>query len=68
MVVTFSGTGIMKVFKILVKIIILLLIIFYILPQLLNLLWYIHDPEPKMREEHLLEKPLRVTAALLDVG
>lgn len=68
MVVTFSGNRIMKTTKILAKIIILVIILFYILPQLLSLLWYIHYPEPKMREEQLLEKPLRVTAILLDVG
>jgi len=58
----------MKTTKIVGKIIILVIILFYILPQLLSLLWYIHYPEPKMREEHLLEKPLRVTATLLNIS
>ena len=68
MVVAFSGNRIMKTSKIVVKIIMLIIILCYILPQMLSLLWYIHYPEPKMREEHLLEKPLRVTAILVDVG
>jgi hypothetical protein len=68
MVVTFSGNRIMKTGKIMAKIIILILILCYILPQLLSLLWYIYYPEPKIREEHLLEKPLRVTINLLHIS
>lgn len=68
MVVAFSGNRIMKTSKIVVKIIMLIIILCYILPQLLSLLWYIHDPDPRMREEHLLEKPLRVISVLVDVG
>jgi len=68
MVVTFSWHGIIKKAKLYFKIIILAIILFYILPKLLSLLWYLHYPEPKIRDEHLLEKPLRVTATLLDKG
>ena len=68
MVVTFSWRGIIKKFKVHSKIIILAIILFYILPKLLSLLWYIHYPEPRMREEHLLETPLRVLAASLEVS
>lgn len=60
MVVTFSGSGMKKKAKLLVKIIILVTIVFYILPKLLSLLWYIHYPEQKIREDRLLETPLRV--------
>ena len=60
MVVTFSGSGMIKKAKLLVKIIILVTIVFYILPKLLSLLWYIHYPEQKIREDRLLETPLRV--------
>ncbi len=68
MVVAFSGSGILKKVKLSFKIIILATIVFYILPKLLSLLWYIHYPEQKMREDHLLEKPLRVISVLLNVG
>ncbi|MBP2625586.1 MAG: hypothetical protein H6Q68_297 [Firmicutes bacterium] len=67
MVVTFSWHSIIKKAKLYFKIIILAIILFYILPKLLSLLWYIHYPEPKIRDDHLLEKPLRVTATLLDM-
>ena len=68
MVVTFSWHSIIKKAKLYFKIVILAIILFYILPKLLSLLWYIHYPEPKMRDEQLQEKPLRVTATLLDIG
>jgi hypothetical protein len=68
MVVAFSWHNIIKKAKLYFKIIILAIILFYILPQLLSLLWYVHYPEPKIRDEHLLEKPLRVSATLLDTG
>lgn len=68
MVVTLSGRGIAKKVKLYCKILILAIILFYILPKLLSMLWYMHYPEPKIREEHLLEKPLRVTATLLKIS
>ena len=67
MVVTFSWRSIIKNAKLYFKIIILAIILFYILPKLLSLVWIIHYPEPKIHDEHLLEKPLRVTATLLDM-
>lgn len=60
MVITFSGSCIIKKIKLSCKIIILATIIFYILPKLMSLLWYMNYPEQKMREDLLLEKPLRV--------
>jgi hypothetical protein len=68
MVVTFSLQSIIKKVKLHFKIIILAIILFYILPKLLSLLWYIHYPEPKFREERLIETPLRVKNASIDVS
>lgn len=68
MVVTFSGRRIIKKTKICLKILMLAIIVFYILPKLIYMLWYIYYPEPKMREDHLLERPLRVAAGLLEIG
>ena len=68
MVVAFSGRSMLKKAKLSFKIIILGTIVFYILPKLLSLLWYMHYPEQKMREDHLLEAPLRVIATLLNVS
>ncbi len=68
MVVTFSGRSIVTKVKLYCKVIMLAIILFYILPQLLSILWYFQYPEPKIREEHLLEKPLRVTATILNIS
>ncbi len=68
MIITFSKYNMIKKFKLYFKIILLAIILFYILPKLLSLLWYIHFPQPKLHEEHLLEKPLRVILTLLKIG
>jgi hypothetical protein len=61
MVINFSGYSIMKKSKLYAKIVILLIIVFYILPKLLSILWYLCPPEEKIRQEHLIEKPMRVS-------
>lgn len=68
MVITFSWRNIIKRSKLYIKIILLSLIIFYILPKLMTILWEGHNPGLKMRDQHLLEKPLRVmtTSTLVD--
>jgi len=66
MVVTFSWPNFIKKANLYLKVIFLAIILFYILPKLLSLILYLHYPEP-IRDEHLLEKPLRVTATLLDL-
>jgi hypothetical protein len=68
MIITFSGHNIIKKLKLYFRIIILAIILFYILPKLLSLLWYMHYPKPKMHEEPLWEKPLRVTASVLKIS
>lgn len=63
MVVTFSWRDIIKKSKLYLKIVLLTLIIFYILPKLMTMLWECNNPGLKIRDQHLLEKPLRVMAA-----
>ncbi|SFL81048.1 hypothetical protein SAMN04490355_101928 [Pelosinus propionicus DSM 13327] len=65
MVINFSGQNIMKKCKLYTKIIILLIIVFYILPKLLSILWYLIPPEEKIRQEHLIEKPMRVSEDII---
>jgi hypothetical protein len=65
MVINFSGHNIMKKCKLYTKIVILLIIVFYILPKLLSILWYLSPPEEKIRQEHLIEKPMRVSEDLI---
>ncbi|WP_371370806.1 hypothetical protein [Sporomusa aerivorans] len=62
MVVTFSWRNLIKRSGLYVKIVLLTLIIFYILPKLLTMFWEYNNPGIKMRDQHLLEKPLRVMA------
>ncbi|NLP41144.1 MAG: hypothetical protein GX348_02945 [Veillonellaceae bacterium] len=52
--------------KLAVKIILLIIIVFYILPKLLSLFWYATDQELKLKEQHMLDKPLRVSAQIID--
>jgi len=68
MVVTFSWAKFLKKSKIYFKIVILIIILFYILPKLICLILYLHYPDPIIQDEHFIEKPLRVTATLLDMG
>ncbi|TWH48960.1 hypothetical protein [Sporomusa sp. KB1] len=69
MVITFYWRSFLKRSKLYIKIILLTLIIFYILPALITLLMEYNSPGLKIRDQHLLEKPLRVmaTASLVDI-
>jgi hypothetical protein len=60
MVITFSWQGILKRSKFYIKILLITLIIFYILPQLITILWECTNPGLKIRDQNLLERPLRV--------
>ncbi|MDF2634476.1 MAG: hypothetical protein K0R78_1350 [Pelosinus sp.] len=60
MVINFSGQSIIKKSKLYAKIVILLIIVFYILPKLLSILWYLSPQEEKIRQEHIFDKPMRV--------
>lgn len=64
MLFTFSLRSIRKRTKLIFMILILLTIIFYILPKLLTFFW---DGKPghKLRDEKLLEKPLRVFSIMV---
>lgn len=65
MIINFSGHNILKKSKMYVKIVILVTIVFYILPKLLSVLWYLNPPEEKIRQEHLIEKPMRVNKDII---
>ena len=68
MVATISLRNITKKIKLVLKIIALAIIIFYILPKLLSLFWHVDNPGEKIRDEHLLEKPLRVISIITDIS
>ncbi|WP_094603290.1 hypothetical protein SPSIL_028270 [Sporomusa silvacetica DSM 10669] len=69
MVITFCWRRFLKRSKLYIKIILLTLIIFYILPALITILLECNNPGLKIRDQHLLEKPLRVmaTSNLVDI-
>lgn len=60
MVVVFPINNWKKKIKLGVKIMILAVIIFYILPKLLSQLWFLNHLEEKVKPDYL-EKPLRVS-------
>lgn len=62
----FSVHNIIRRTKLYLKVIILAVLIFYILPKLLTLFWNTNNQEQKIREQHMFEKPLRVTLDTID--
>ncbi|MPM66040.1 hypothetical protein SDC9_112944 [bioreactor metagenome] len=66
MILAISWGSLAKRLKLAVKVILLIIIIFYILPKLLSLFWQANDQELKLREQRMLEKPLRVSAQIID--
>lgn len=68
MVVTISWRLVAKRVKLCIKVVVLMIIMFYILPKLISLFWGAKSQELKLREQHMLEKPLRVSTQLIDNG
>ena len=68
MVINFSGNNFITKAKLYFKITILAIIIFYILPNLLSLLGYINTPDYKIRDEQLIERPLRVEFNIINTS
>lgn len=64
MVVVFPWSSFIRKAKICLRIIILAVFLFYILPKLLSQLWIINNMEPKIKPEYL-EKPLRVMDSII---
>lgn len=64
LITSLSLHAVMKKAKLCFKIAILIFVILYILPKLLNLYWDVSHPGQKIKEQQLLEKPLRVMSAI----
>lgn len=60
MVLNFSKRNLLKHSKLGSIIILLLIIVLFVLPKLLNLFWEFDHRGPRLDKEHLLEQPLRV--------
>lgn len=67
LITSFSFRSILKNAKLWIKLIVLVLILFYILPKLMDSFWNNIHPGPKIKDEQLLEKPLRVMETILEV-
>lgn len=68
MVATVSIRDLVRKSKFIGRIILLAVIILYVLPQLIILLWDTSKIDPKGPDQHLLEKPLRVQRPWLDTS
>lgn len=66
MIVGFSRRKIMRLSQLYIKLLLLIIIMFYILPKLLSLFLNSNVPAPKLREDQLLEKPLRVISIFVN--
>lgn len=65
MITSLSLRAVMKQAKLWIKILVLIFVILYILPKLLSLYWDVSHPGQRIKEQQLLEKPLRVMSAVL---
>ncbi len=45
----------------------LAVMIFYMLPKLLGFFWQFNQPLPKIRDNHIMEKPLRVISEFVEI-
>ncbi|MCE5284575.1 MAG: hypothetical protein LLG02_01820 [Pelosinus sp.] len=65
MIFTFSLRQLWRKVNLFIMIIVLLAVVFYIFPGLLKLIWQQNSSEEKMRQQYLLEKPLRVLDSVI---
>lgn len=66
MIFGISRRDIVRNGKLIIKVIVLLVLVFFILPSLISLVWNMSCPGIERRDEKILEKPLRVEAGLGD--
>lgn len=66
MIFTFSLRHFWKKASLLIVIIILLWIVYVVFPSLIKLFWPQSNNEEKMRQQYLLEKPLRVLYTVMN--
>jgi len=67
MIVGISLNNASRRVKIGLKAVVLAVMIFYVLPKLLGFFWQFNQPGPKIREEQILEKPLRVISVFVEI-
>lgn len=67
MIVGISWRCVSRRFKIALKAMALAVMILYVLPKLLGFFWQFNQPIPKIRENQIMEKPLRVISEFVEI-
>ncbi|MDT8901089.1 hypothetical protein [Anaeroselena agilis] len=67
MIVGISWRIVSRRVKAALKAMALVVMVFYVLSKLLGFLWQFNQPLPKIRDDHYLEKPLRVISDYVKV-
>jgi len=67
MIISLSRRNLLKSGKLSMKLVLLIILLIYLLPKLLLVFWNV-TCDPKIHEDKLLEKPLRVISqSILDI-
>ena len=67
MIVSISWRCVSRRFKIALKAMALAVMIFYVLPKLLGFFGQFNQPVPKIRDNQIMEKPLRVISEFVEI-
>lgn len=67
MIVGISWRRVSRRFKVALKAMALAVMILYVLPKLLGFFWQFNQPMPKIRNNQIMEKPLRVISEFVEI-
>lgn len=67
MIVGVSWRSVSRGARLALKAMALVVMIFYVLPKLLGFFWQFNQSLPKIRENHIMEKPLRVISEFMEI-
>ncbi len=67
MIVGISRRSVSRRFRAVLKAMALIVMILYVLPKLLGFFWQFHQQSPKIRENQIMEKPLRVISEFVEI-
>jgi len=67
MLVGISRRSVSRRFKVALKMLALFVMILYVLPKLLGFCWQFYQQSPKIRDNQIMEKPLRVISEFVEI-
>ncbi len=67
MIVGISWRCVSRRFKIVLQAVALAIMILYVLPKLLGFFWQFNQSIPKIRDNQIMEKPLRVISEFVEI-